>query len=238
MEPLSHPGRFVACALHPVRGFRAWAAEAPDLAPTFGRMLMLRGGLACLSSLLLLHSLYRGYPLFKSMQGPLWHEILPQLPPDLDIAAIRASLAELPDLPPWSRLWPWVLLFGPLGIASAWLHNAVWDHGCLWLLGGVKRTGSWRITFVAEAAAMEVGTLDALLALLGFIPVAGPLLAPVLAAVGVYFWVLRGLALAAFHGAPPWKGALATLLHVLLAGLFLCGLLGLSWLIVMQSVVM
>ena len=228
--------RYATCALHPVRGFRAWAAEAPELGPSFGWMLLLRGGLACLSNLLLLQWLYRDYPMFKKVQGPMWQEILRRLPPDVTAQDIRAYLSGLPDLQPWGNIWPWMLLLGPLGIASAWLHNAVWDHGCLWMLGGVKRTGSWRITFVAEAAAMQVGAVGAALGFLRFIPGAGPLLTPVLAALGAYFWVMRGLSLAAFHGAPMWKGAVATLLHVVIAFLCICAMLGLSWLIVIQSV--
>lgn len=236
MDPARRLRRYATCALHPVAGFRAWAAEAPDLGPTFGWLLLVRGVLASLGSLLMLRSLYHDYPSFKHLQGPVWQELLLRLPPDLSAQDVRAYLSGLPDLKPWAQVWPWVLALGPVGIASAWLHNAVWDHGCLWLLGGVKRSGSWRTTFIAEAAAMQVGALEALLALLGFLPLAGPLLAPVLAAVGVYFWVMRGIALAVFHDVPPWKGALATLLHVAIAILCVCGMLGLSWLIVSQSV--
>ena len=83
---------------------------------------------------------------------------------------------------------------------------------------------------------MQVGALDAVLGFLGFVPLVGPLLGPILALVGAYFWVMRGLSLAAFHGAPMWKGAVATVLHVVLAGLCFCGMLGVSWLIVMRSV--
>jgi len=35
---------------------------------------------------------------------------------------------------------------------------------------------------------------------------------------GIYFWIIRGYALAAWHGCPPWKGVVATLLHVVLVG--------------------
>ncbi len=228
--------RLIRCTLHPVQGFRERAAADPGLGASFAWMMLLRGGLAVLSGLIALHGFYRDYPIFKKLEGPLWREILQRLPPDFSAEEIQAYVSGLPDLPSWSHVWPWMLLLGPLGIASAWLHNAVWDHGCLWILGGVRRTGSWRITFIAEAEAMQVGAIDASLGFLGFIPVAGPLLAPVLLGISAYFWVMRGLSLAAFHSAPMWKGAVATLLHVLIAGLCLCGMLGLSWIIVMQSV--
>ncbi len=229
--------RFATCTLHPVRGFRARAAEAPDLVPAFGWMLLLRGSLASVGGLLMLHAVYRDYPMLKNLKGPIWQEILQRLPSDINFEDLRAFVSSLPDLPPWASLWPWVLVLGPVGIASAWLHNAVWDHMCLWMLRGVNRTGSWRVTFIAEAEAMQVGTLDAAFALLSFIPIAGPLLAPLFMLSSAYFWVMRGLSLAAFHHAPMWKGAAATALHILLATLCICGMLGISWLIVMQSVV-
>ena len=237
MNDLLH--RLIHCALHPVRGFRERSGNSPGLGVSFGWMLLLRGSFSVASGLLMLHAVYRDYPMFKNVDGPMWQEILRRLPPDLNmfnVEDIRAFVMGLPDLPSWGTIWPWVLLLGPVGIASAWLHNAVWDHSCLWLLGGVKRSGSWRTTFIAEAEAMQVGALDAAFALVSFIPVAGPLLAPLVMLSGAYFWVMRGIALAAFHNAPIWKGAAATVLHILLATLCLCGMLGICWVVVMQSV--
>lgn len=212
---------------------------SPGLGVSFGWMMLFRGVFSTLGGLLTLHAVYRDYPMFKNIHSPMWQEILQRFSSDLhalDPEDIRAFILSLPDLPSWASIWPWMLVLGPLGIASAWLHNAVWDHMCLWMLGGVKRNGSWRITFIAEAEAMQVGTLDAAFALLSFIPLTGPLLAPLFILSGAYFWVMRGFALAAFHHAPMWKGAAATLLHILLAMLCLCGMLGVSWIIVMRSV--
>lgn len=230
------PSRLLRCALHPVQGFRERAAAAPGLGESFAWMILLRGCLATLSGLLTLYAVSQSYPGFKHMTSPMWVDIQRLLGPQFSFDDLRESLAALPDLPSWSRLWPWMFLLGPLGIASAWLHNAVWDHACLWILRGVKRTGSWRITFIAEAEAMQVGALHAALGFLGFLPVVGPVLGPVIALLGIYFWIMRGLSLAAFHGAPMWKGALATVVHVVLATFCVCGMLGVSWLIVMQSV--
>ena len=228
--------RLLRCAFHPLQGFRERAAAAPSLGAAFGWMLLLRGSFSTLSGLLMLHAVYRDYPLFKDMHGPLWQGILQRLPTEISLEDIHAFVSSLPELPASASIWPWMLVLGPLGIASAWLHNAVWDHSCLWILGGVKRTGSWRITFIAEAEAMQVGVLDAAFSLLSFIPLAGPLLAPLFMVSGAYFWVMRGLALAIFHQAPIWKGAVATLLHILLAILCICGMMGISWLVVMRSV--
>ena len=228
--------RLIRCALHPVQGFQERAGASPELWTAFGWMLLLRGTLSTLGGVLSLHAVYRDYPVFKNLDGPMWREMLQRLPSDINLEDIRAFVLSLPDLPPWGSVWPWMLVVGPFGIASAWLHNAVWDHSCLWLLGGLKRTGGWRTTFIAEAEAMQVGALDASFSLLSFIPLAGPLLAPLFMISGTYFWVMRGLALAAFHHAPMWKGAVATLLHILLAMLCICGMFGICWLIIMQSV--
>ncbi len=229
--------RLIRCAVHPVQGFQERAKAAPGLGPAFGWMMLLRGAVSLAAGSLTLHAVYRDYPMFKDLQSPMWQEIFRRLPADINVEEARSFVLGLPDLPPWSGVWPWLLVLGPLGLAGAWLHNAVWDHSCLWLLGGVKKTGGWRTTFIAEAEAMQVGVLDAAFSLLSFIPLVGLLMAPLFILSGAYFWVLRGLALASFHHAPLWKGAVATLLHVLLAVLFIFGMLVISWMVVMQSVI-
>jgi len=233
--------RLVRCALHPVKGFQERAVESPGLGVSFSWLILLRGSFSTISGLLMLHAVYRDYPMFKNANSPMWQEILRRLPSDINgfnAEDIQAFVSSLPNLPSWASIWPWMLLLGPVGIASAWLHNAVWDHTCLWILGGLKGKGGWRITFIAESEAMQVGVLGAAFALLSFIPLAGPLLAPFFMLSSAYFWVMRGFALAAFHQAPMWKGAVATVLHVLLATLCICGMLAACWLIVMQSVAM
>ncbi len=227
--------RLARCALHPVQGFQERAAESPRLGISLGWMLVLRGSISLAGSLLTLRALYRDYPAFKNLHSPMWQQILQLVPADINAEDIRALVLSLPDLPSWGSVWPWALVLAPVGIAGAWLHNAVWDHMCFWMLGGVNRSGRWRATFIAEAEAMQVGALDAALALFGFIPMAGPLLTPLFLLSGAYFWIMRGVALAVFHGAPVWKGVVATLLHIFLAMVFLVGMLGLSLWIVMQS---
>jgi hypothetical protein len=229
--------RLIRCALHPVQGFREQAVVSPGFGASFGWMMALRGSFSVLGGLLTLHAVYRDYPLFKNLQGSMWQGVFHRLPADINVEDLRAFVLNLPDLPPWTSIWPWMLVLGPLGIASAWLHNAVWDHTCLWMLGGVKRTGSWRVTFIAEAEAMQVGTLDAAFSLFSFIPLAGLLMAPFFMLSGAYFWVMRGIALAAFHQAPIWKGVVATVLHILLATLCLCGMVGICWVMIMQAVI-
>lgn len=227
--------RLIHCALHPVEGFQERNAESPQLGVSFGWMLLLRGAISIVAGTLTLHAAYRDYPAFKNFHSPMWQQILQRLPADINVDDLRGFLSSFPDLPSWASLWPWILVLGPVGIASAWLHNSVWDHMCLWLLGGVKRTGTWRTTFIAEAEAMQVGALGAAFALMGFIPVAGLLLTPLFMLSGAYFWMLRGLALAAFHHAPIWKGVTATLLHILLAMLFVAGMLGITLWIILRS---
>lgn len=149
-----------------------------------------------------------------------------------EAADLRAALADLPALPGLDRAWPWLVLAAPVGLLGLWLHHAVWDHGCLWLLRGVDRTRGFRTTFRAESEALTVGSLGVLLGLLGHLPGLGLVLGLPLGLIGLWFWGLRGFALAAHHGCPIWKGVAATGLHLLLVGCCACGLLGLLGLMV------
>jgi uncharacterized protein YqgC (DUF456 family) len=219
-------------ARHPLPGFQAEAAEGPAAGPAFLRMLAWRTLLGWVDGALALWGFSAGYSAFRALKGPLWSRALEALSAadaGIDPADLREMLAQLPELPSLPTLLLWMVPLVPLGVASAWLHNVVWDHGCLWLLGGVDRNRGWRVTMRAESAAMWAGSVGIALGLLGHLPVAGLLLAPVLGAVGAYFWVLRGVALATFHGCPVWKGALATLLHIVLAVCAGCGTILLSW---------
>jgi hypothetical protein len=219
-------------ARHPLPGFQAEAATGPGAGRAFLRMLAWRTAVGWVDGALALWGFSAGYAAFRSLDGPLWAkalELLARLDAGLHPEDLRDLLAQLPALPPLPALLPWLIPLVPLGVASAWLHNAVWDHGCLWLLGGVARDRGWRETARAESTAMWAGSAGVALGLLGHIPVAGLLLSPILGAVGTYFWVLRGVALATYHGCPVWKGVVATLLHVVLAICAGCGVIFLSW---------
>lgn len=215
---------------HPLRGFRELAQEPPGLGRALARMMALRTPVALLAWSIAAAKLSFGYAAFRAMDGLVWKLALPrlaQLNPELRPEDLKAFLDQLPQLPSLGTLLAWGLLVAPLAVLSLWLHDAVWDHGCLWLLGGLKTRKGLRTSMVADAEALAVGVVGALAALLGDIPVAGLLLSLPLAILGMYFWVLRGFALAAFHDVPPWKGVAATLLHLVLAGCCLMGSLAL-----------
>ena len=141
----------------------------------------------------------------------------------------------LPQLPGLGRVLPWLVLLAPVGVLSIWLHDAAWDHLALWLLRGLGPSRGFRATLVADAEALKVGAIGAVAGLLKDLPGAGLVLTVLLAPVGIYFWILRGYALAAWHGCPVWKGVLATLLHALLMGLLVLGTLALVAVLVFQE---
>jgi hypothetical protein len=152
--------------------------------------------------------------------GPAWDLLWARLPEGFDAAGLRAALASLPPAPAWWRALPWLAVLAPLGVVATWMHDAVWDHLALWLLGGLGRPRSFRATLVADAEALKVGVFGALAGLLKHLGLAYAVL---LWPVAVYFWILRGYALAAWHGCPAWKGVVATLLHAALMGLLVLG---------------
>ena len=206
----------------PAAGFRARAAQRPGLGPAVRDLLLVRTGPALLALILGYLSFTVGYGRISRAEGTLWDLVWARLPEQVNPADIRAVLASLPPLPAWWRVLPWCVLAAPVGVLSLWLHDAVWDHLALWLLRGLGRPRSFRTTLVADAEALKVGVFGALAGLLKNL---GLLFSVLLWPVGIWFWVLRGFALAAWHGCPVWKGVVATLLHALLMGILVGGLL-------------
>lgn len=221
--------------LSPAQGFGARAAEAPSLGEAVQGLLMVRTPPAFLALLLGYLGFEQLYGRLTRMEGPVFDFLWANLPPNVDPAEVRAGFASLPPLPAFSHVLPWLVLLAPLGLLSLWLHDAVWDHACLWLLRGLKGRKTFRVSLVAEAEALKVGALGVALGLLGELPGVGCLFSVLSVPVGIYFWVLRGFALAAWHGCPPWKGVLATLLHALLAALFGLGTLAAFLFLVLQE---
>lgn len=207
-------------ALRPVEGFQERVATAPLLGPALGELLLWRAPLAFLSALWTLQRLRHLRTEFLSGQGSLaW--AFGQLPAEsLRLEDVQALIRDLPALPSDARMLPWLLLLAPLSVLSLWLHHVAWDHGCLWMLGGLKAGKGWRATFVAEAEALKVGALGTALGLMASLPGLGCILGLPSFLAGLYFWGLRGVALAAWHGCPAWKGVVATILHAILLPVF------------------
>ena len=221
-------------AIHPVAGFKELAEAPPPLAESVLRLLALRVPVAFLAWAIAVTKFSFGYAAFRAMDGLVWRLVLPrlgELNSELNPADLKAFLDQLPQLPPLSTLLAWGLLAAPLGVLSLWIHDAAWDHGCLWLMGALKARKGFRTTLLAESEVLSVGVIGALLALLGDVPLLGFILGLPLLLAGLYFWILRGFSLAAFHRLPLWKGIGATVLHVLLAFCCVGGTLALAGLL-------
>ncbi len=209
----------------PAESFRQRAAQAPTLGASLPALLLLRSPLVFIELLFGYWSLHRAFADLRGMDGGAarWIGLLPlSLTPE----DWRRLVADLPTLPEATRAIPWMVLLAPVWLLGLWLHDAVWDHGCLWMLGGLKGRQGLRVTLVAEAEALTVGSLGAAVGLLGLVPRVGWALSLPLTAVAVWFWVLRGFALAAWHRCPVWKGVVATVLHGVLAACCLGAMVG------------
>lgn len=201
----------------PAPAFRDLAAGAPAPGPSLGRMLawwlppaFLHAGFTAWSAL-------RAWEGLRAGRLPAWTGSL--LPAWVDPDGLRELLAHLPPAPGPGAVVGWLLVLVPLGVLGIWLHDAVWDHTCLWLLGGLSRKRGFRTSLVAEAEALRVAALGSWAGLAGLLPILGLPLALPLALLEGYLWIFRGFALAAFHGCETWKGVAATVLHAVLMGL-------------------
>ena len=214
-----------AAPLRPWRAFPARAQEDPSLGRALGRMLLLRTPPTYLAGLLGFQAFAGIWRQFQTWEGPLPRALEPHLGPGFHAGDLQAT-AQLLPLPEGGTVALVLLAAAPLGVLSLWLHDAVWDHGSLWLLGARPSRAGFRASAIADAEALASGGLGVALGLLGLIPGLGVALLLPLLAVDGWFWVQRGFALAAWHDCPPCKGVMATLLHAALA--FGCSLLTLG----------
>ena len=224
-------GSMAKAVLRPDQVFPGLAAQPQGPGNAGLRMLVWRVPVGILGGMATLRGLALALEQVKRLEGP-WAQALLSATPAVAPEDLTAALAELPMIPGGSRAVVGLLLVVPLGLGGVWLHHTVWDHGCLWLLKGLRKNHPWRASFEAEALALHVGVVGAALGLLTWIPEIGVYTWPFVLLVDLWFWGLRGAALAAFHGCPIWKGVTATLLHGLLVIVLGCGLLGLSALMV------
>ena len=190
----------------------------------FLRMLVWRTPLGLFGGMAALRGIATALAQLKRLEGP-FAQVLQAAAPEAAPEDLRAALGSLPSLPEGPGVVLGVGLLVLLGLTGAWLHHTAWDHGCLWLLKGVRKEHPWRATLEAEASALQVGAVGTAFGLLTLFPIVGALLWPLVVLVDLWFWGLRGAALAAFHGCPLWKGIVATLLHGFLVLLLGGGLL-------------
>jgi hypothetical protein len=217
---------------HPERAFQERAREAPPLGEAVGGMLLLRAPLTFVGLVLGYLSFAAIYARLSTPDSDIWRFILQRLPETMDPGELNAALAGLPVAPSLYQMLPWLAMLAPLAVLSLWLHDATFDHLALWVLGGLGARRGFRASLIADAEALKVGAFGAALGLLGDVPLAGLAFSVLLLPVAVYFWILRGFALAAWHGCPPWKGVVATLLHVVLVLLWM-GLLVLACILIL-----
>lgn len=221
--------RMLRALLQPVGAFHLLAQDPPPLGRSVWTMSAVWMPLAWVHAFLTIRRAVELYTGFRTAGLPAWLWTL--MPAGTEPEDLRRVLAELPPAPEFLHLWPWLFLLVPLGVLGAWLHHAVWDHTCLWILGGLKERRGFRTSLLAEAQALRIAALGTLAGLLGFLPWIGGLLALPLLLLDTYLWAFRGFSLAAFHGCETWKGVAATVLHAALLGGCACGLLGANWLL-------
>ena len=218
-----------SCLLRPREGFRALAERRPTVGDALQRLFLLRLPLGLLHAWFAGKAFLLAWGQFRDPDSDLWRQALARFGDASSAENLRDVLAALPKPPAWNHLAPWILLLAPLSLLSLWLHDAAWDHLGLWLLRGLRKEDRVQATLAAEAEALRIGTVGVVVALLGLLPGVGLPFQLLALPLGAYLWGLRGVALAAFHGCPTWKGVVATVLHLLLFGCFTCGLLALTW---------
>ena len=203
-----------------VRPSEAFTEPPPPLGRALVRMLAVWVPLSLANTGLTVWRALESYAQLRRSAPPAWLEQALGADPDV----LRELLRSLPPPPVFGRIWPWLLLIVPLGVLGTWIHDAVWDHAGLWLVGGLKAKRGFRTTLVAEAEALRITALGTLIGLLGFVPVLGTLLSLPLLLLDGYLWLFRGFALGARHGCGVWRGVAATVIHAVLLGICALGL--------------
>lgn len=206
----------------PTAGFRDLAEDAPRLRRSLGWMLAAALPWKVAATWFGLRAGLAEYAAFRDGGGAVWQKVYLALP-DLSREDMRQAFGAWPAAPGWEQVAPWVPLLALVGLFSLWLHDGVWDHAALWLLRGLQsdKAGRVKATLAAEAQAQAVAWIGSALGLLAFLPGVGDAFSLALLPLTTWLWLLRGWALAAHHGCPPWKGVVATLLHLVLFGLFM-----------------
>lgn len=207
----------------PRQGFADLAVDAPRLGRSLGWMMAAALPWWIASTWFGARQELAAYAAFRDGRGEVWDQIFAAMPDLLSREDARQAFAAWPAAPSWVHLAPFVPLIAALALFGAWLHDGVWDHAGLWILRGLKadKAGRVKATLAAEAQAQAVGWVGTALGLLAFLPGVDGWMSLVLFPLTAWLWVLRGWALAAHHGCPPWKGVVATLLHLVLFGLFI-----------------
>lgn len=227
MMRLPFAGSFRALA----RPGTAFASPPPALGRAVGDMVLVWMPLALVNAVWSASRAVQAYDALR--RGTIPSGVLGWL--GADPANLHELLSALPAPPAFGRIWPWLLVAVPLGVLGTWVHDAVWDHAGLWLLGGLKEKRGFRTSLLAEAEALRIAAVGTLLGLLGFVPVLGPMLALPLVLLDAYLWLFRGFALAARHGCEPWRGIAATVVHAVLLGGCALGLLSLMFFMVRMA---
>lgn len=210
----------------PREGFRDLAADAPGLGRSVGWMMSAALPWWMASAWLGLRQALHEYEAFRDVRGEMWDSAL-RATQDLNRSDLQQVFGAWPAAPSWAHVAPWFPVLAVLGLLGVWMHNGVWDHAGLWLLRGFKaeKPGRVKATLAAEAQAQAVGWVGTALGLLTFLPGMGGWMGLILFPLTAWLWLLRGWALAAHHGCPVWKGVVATLLNLVLFGMFMVLLL-------------
>ena len=133
----------------PRAGFQDRCRQAPSLGEAVRDLLLARTPPLILAMVLGYVGFCQMFGRIARMEGPMFDYLRANLPDTVNPGELREAFQGLPTLPSWQHVLPWMVLAAPIGVLSLWLHDAMWDHFCLWLLRGLKARKSLRVTLVA-----------------------------------------------------------------------------------------